>query len=37
MAEACKTWDTVVLNSGVAKRHAWQGPDPPKYLLCPAT
>ena len=33
----CKTQDTVVSSSGVAKMHAWQGPDPPKYLLCPIT
>ena len=33
MAERCETQDTVVSNSGVAKMHAWQGPDPPKCLL----
>ena len=33
----CETQDTVVLSSGVAKIHAWQGPDPPKCLLYPTT
>ena len=37
MAETCETLDTAVSSSGLAKRHAWQGPGPPKYLLCPAT
>ena len=26
MTKTCETRGTVVLNSGVAKRHAWQGP-----------
>ena len=33
----CETQDTVVSSSGVAKMHAWQGPGPPKCLLCPTT
>ena len=33
----CETQDTVVSSSGVAKMYAWQGPDPPKCLLCPTT
>ena len=35
MVETCETQDTLVLNSGIAKRHALQGPSAPKYLLCP--
>ena len=34
IAEMCETQDTVVSNSGVAQRHIWQGPGPPKCLLC---
>ena len=37
MAETCEMWDTLVSNSDLAKRQAWQGPGPPKYLLCPTT
>ena len=37
MVKTCETQDTLVLNSGIAKRHAWQGPGPPKCLLFPAT
>ena len=33
----CETQDTVVSSSGIAKMHAWQGPDPSKCLLCPTT
>ena len=33
----CETQDAVVSSSGVAKMHAWQGPDLPKCLLCPTT
>ena len=37
MVETCEMQDTLVLNSGIAQRHAWQGPGPPKYLLCVVT